>query len=232
MGKAATSKLVSHLLVVTLLVLATCSAHKNGYNSQRGRTSSRRGVGGIDQCYRQGEYACRPLGVFVPCYTFHQRCDGIEHCPLGEDEMGCATRITVTRTSFSTTTSTTTTTYTTTSSTTVSATTTTTVSSSITTTSTSSRKLTAIVPWKLTSSSTTLIETTTISYTQLVQVTNPAIGAAFGAVAIVCSDLAAVPAAGAAVGGNNVYQVIVSTPTAVISATAHVMCMPSTTSFV
>ncbi|XP_053399810.1 uncharacterized protein LOC123557560 isoform X1 [Mercenaria mercenaria] len=225
---AATSKHVCHLLVVVLLVLTTCSAHKYGYNSQKGRVSSRRGnLAGISQCYSFGQLACHASGFIVRCYTSSQRCDGTLNCPMGEDEFNCVSDITVTRTSFSTTTSTTTTTYTTTSSTTISATTTTTVTSSTTTISTSSRKLTAVIPWKATSSSTTVIVSSTINYSTLVQVP---IGLDYAANDIVCRGLADVAAG--PVAGNNVFLLTISTPTINIPATAHVMCMPSTTSFV
>ncbi|XP_053400653.1 uncharacterized protein LOC128557364, partial [Mercenaria mercenaria] len=136
--------------------------------------------------------------------------------------------ITVTRTSFSTTTSTTTTTYTTTSSTTVSATTTTTVTSSTTATSTSTRKLTAVIPWKATSSSSTVIVTSTIVYDTPVQVVFEDLS--FTADEIVCEGLAEVPMEGTTA-SSNAFLFTTSTPTIAIPATAHVMCMPSTTSF-
>ncbi|XP_060583342.1 uncharacterized protein LOC132739614 [Ruditapes philippinarum] len=248
MGSAAMLKHVSNLLVIALLILGTCSAHKSSGGSHKGSSSNKRGgygygyndiqygntlgrgrgnLRGLSNCYSRGARPCYGIANAIHCYNPRDQCNGRPDCPMGDDEMNCQGGANAIRTVFSTRTSTRTTTSTSTTTTTTTTSTTTTVASTMTTMSTSSRKLTAIVPYIATSSAATAISTTSKTYDALMTV--PA--GMYPNADIICMDLMAVAAA-AVVPAARLYHYRPVTWTISITPTAHVSCMPSTTTYV
>lgn len=233
MAIAVFSKHVAHLLIIGLLI-AVCSAHSSsksgkGKGGSGGRRPGRGNLPGITRCYLAGAYPCYSYGLRVSCFYPSQICDGIRHCPYGDDEYLCSgtgirptTTIFRTRTVSRTTTSTSTTTTSTTSSTSTTTTTTSTISSMMT----STHSLAAVVPYSAASSTLTTIFTTTTTYLGLQQI---GAGNAIAQNVIFCDNLVMIGNNVVAVAGRVSAQVIA--PSITITASASISCPTGPTTY-